>query len=165
MALGEALINGFLFDASTIELNARGRRMYGVTEINYKPTVDPSGVNALGRVGPIGHTLGQGNYEGSMTMVKAYADEFLKELTINGKCPFMLEIFDVVVNYIPQRPCGGSTNLAPSQEMVTDILQSCRIKTYDTSASGGSDAMKVKFDLVIGGMTLNGLEPFPGARI
>jgi len=143
MTLAYPLINGVRYDFSSIEVKVSGRSFLGIKEIAYSDSLEPGEVyGAHAQV--LGRTRGQYKAEGSMTLFRAEADEWLQALGEG----FLEAVFDIQVFYAEA-----------GMPLVTDTLVGCRIKKPDISLSAGSDALQVKFDLHMLYILHNGIAP------
>ncbi len=147
-AIPYPLINGVRHSWSSIECRLNGNIILGVTEVNYSPTLEPGVVRGAGPR-PIGHTLGQVEYEGDFTLL---LEEFNALVTALG-AGWMTRPFDVVVTY-DESGSGLST--------IVDTLGSCRITKVEASNSADStDASTRKCTLKFLSLLLNGVDPMP----
>lgn len=147
-AIPYPLINGQRHSWSSAEIRVAGNIVLGVTEINYSPTLEPAVVRGAGAL-PIGHTLGQAEYEGDVTLL---LEEF-NALTLALGDAWMTKPFDVVVSY-DESGSGLST--------IVDTLGGCRITKVEASASADStDPLTRKLTLKYLTILLNGVSPMP----
>lgn len=135
MAVSYAQINGVRHSWSSIEARANGNIILGFTEINYTNTLDPGVVRGAGAL-PIGHTLGNAEYEGDFSIL---LEEFNNLVESLGE-GWMTVTFDIVVSYdatIGNVAAGGLS-------VITDTLRGCRITKVESSNSGGSTDATVR---------------------
>lgn len=133
------IINGVVYDYSSITVTVDGIPYGGISEINYSDTLDPGvlrGTSAL----PRGFTRGQYEAEASFTI--ALQDmlplrEALAAKAIGGG--FMETVFLISVSY-----------REATSPLVTDTIEGCRIKHQENSHSAGNnDGLMTKVDLKV----------------
>lgn len=147
-AIPYPLINGQRHSWSSIEIRLNGNIVLGLTEINYSPTLEPGVVRGAGAL-PIGHTLGNAEYEGDFTIL---LDEFNALTTALGAA-WMTKPFDIVVSY-DESASGLST--------IVDTLGGCRITKVEAGASADStDPITRKCTVKYLTLLLNGVSPMP----
>lgn len=137
MAIG-SLINGKLFDFSSVEIKVGGIVNVNVSEINYSHGLDPGyfrGTSAMWS----GRTRGVYDTDGSFTMYKQDYNVLTRALAALGLGGYMEAEFLITVMY---REVGATLP-------ITDQLQRCRIKHDEDSHSSGNDPIVVKADLSI----------------
>lgn len=120
----------------------------GIKELNYSDENEAGEVYGAGSF-KIGDTLGTYKAEGSMTLYKDEAADFINSLG-NG---FYTKKFNIIVSYL--------TMMGDTEQYVTDTLVGCRIKKVDASNSQGTDPTAVKFDLSFFRIKWNGKLPMP----
>lgn len=138
-----AVINGFIPDWGSIEINLNGRR-YEAKEINYQVTVERTAVHGAGGK-KLGLTRGTVDYEADVTLYIQEAVEFLRDLG-NG---FAERAFDISVSYT-----------LPGGQVVTDRLVGCRVKTVENGHSQGTDPLTRKFTLDVMEIKFDEKSPF-----
>lgn len=140
-----AVINGFIPDWGSIEINLNGRR-YEAKEVNYQVTVERTAVHgANGK--KLGLTRGTVDYEADITLYIQEAVEFLRSL---GDA-FAEKTFSVSVSYT-----------LPNGQVVTDRLEGCRIKSVENGHSQGTDPLQRKFTLDVMNIKFDEKSPFKG---
>lgn len=135
------LINGIVYDHSSIEINIKGVRYLQCSEINYKHSLEPGKLRgAAAKV--LATTRGEYSSEGDFSLSKQDGTQLISDLG-NG---YMTKMFPIVLNY-------SEAGL----DMITDRLQGCRITGVD-GASSGTDANVLKFTIHIMNLLLNGID-------
>lgn len=143
------LINGVRYDFSSIELTINGLTYSAVQEISYTHELQP-GILRGTRPGKLGRTRGQYDANGSLVMYKSDYQQFITLLqATNPLTGYMEKNFLVTVIY---EEIG-------SGELITDVLQGCRIVSEENSHSEGSDALQVTAQLDIMQVIPNGMTP------
>lgn len=140
-----AVINGFIPDWGSIEINLNGRR-YEAREVNYQVTVERAAVHGAGGK-KLGLTRGTVDYEADVTLYIQEAVEFLRDLG-NG---FAERAFDISVSYT-----------LPGGQVVTDRLVGCRVKGIENGHSQGNDPLTRKFTLDVMEIKFDEKSPFKG---
>jgi hypothetical protein len=143
MPISYPLINGVRYDFSSIEVHIAGRTVLGIKEISYSDNLEPGEVYGT-HAQQLARTRGQYKAEGSMSLYREEADEFIRSLGEG----FLEKVFDIAVYYAEGK-----------MPLVTDTIRGCRIKKHDLSPSAGSDALQVKFDLHVMYILHNGIAP------
>ena len=132
------LINGKVFDFSSIKISVNGPIFTNVQEISYSDSLEPGilrGTSALKQ----GRTRGEYNAEGSISIYKGDAAVLKTALAALGLGGFMEAEFDIIVTYAE----------VAAAVPVVDTLRGCRITNADNSHSQGSDPLQETFDLDI----------------
>ncbi len=150
-AISNPLINGNLYDFSSIEAKLDGQTYLGFKSINYSHGLEPGEVFGTDAQ-KAGRTRGQYKPESSFEMYKAeYA------LLIQGLGPgYMERSFNVVVNY---EEWDG-----PVLRVVTDVVIGFRIKKAENAHSSGNEPLTVKVDGSVMYVIENGLPPLDNMR-
>lgn len=139
-------INGNRYGWSSIELGIDGVDEEGFTAISYKSTQEKGDVRGKGHRRKA-RTKGQSSNTGSLTMLLADARKLMKKLGpgfMTGKSDF-----PITVNY--------SDNA--EDEPITDELLSCRIIDVNDEPQQGSDPATTTFELDIGTILYDGIDP------
>lgn len=140
-----AVINGFIPDWGSIEINLNGRR-YEAKEVNYQVTVERAAVHGAGGK-KLGLTRGTVDYEADVTLYIQEAVKFLRDLG-NG---FAERAFDISVSYT-----------LPGGQVVTDRLVGCRVKGIENGHSQGNEPLTRKFTLDVMEIKFDEKSPFKG---
>lgn len=147
MGLIAQLINGIRYDYSSIEISINGITYSAVQEISYQHSLEP-GILRGTRAGKLGRTRGQYDATGSLVMYKSDYQQLITLLqATNPLTGYMEKSFLVTVIY---EEIG-------SGELITDILQGCRITSSENSHSQGSDALQVTSQMDIMNLLENGI--------
>lgn len=127
------VVNGNYHSFASIELDVRGRKIRGVTDISYDDGLDPGMARGTSPI-PLAHT--QGDYEANASM-EMFRKDFDELVSLLGDGFGEVE-FPITVTYASR---GMPT--------VTDRLPAVRIKKVDNSNSQGNDPTKVKLELAV----------------
>ncbi len=135
-----SLINGKRYDFSSLELAFIGagfltQPVIGFKEITYSSALEPGMVYGA-HAQPIGRTRGQYKPEAALTLYRQEFDELITTLGAQAQGRGFMEVeFNILLSYSDD-----------GQPLVSDIIETCRIKKVDHSASG-TDALEVKLEL------------------
>lgn len=133
------VINGVVYDHSSIDINIDGVRKLQISEISYSQTLEPGKLRgAAAKV--LARTRGEYDAEGSFKISKAEGAEIVAALG-NG---FMTKSFTITCSYSEF-----------GQGILTDVLEGCRITKIEDSSSG-TDATMQTYSLHIMNLKLNG---------
>lgn len=147
LPITDQLINGHVFDFSTIEATVGPRVLTRFSAINYEHGVEQGVLRGNGPRA-LGSTRGQYDANGSMTV---YLEEYDLLTTALLALPtpiggYMEKRFPVVVTY--SEPSTG--------RLLVDTLTGVRILRERRSYSAGADALMVEVDIHIFDITVNG---------
>lgn len=135
------LINGIVYDHSSIEANIKGVRYLQLSEIEYSDTLEPGKLRgAAAKV--LATTRGEYSAEGSLSLSKQDGNQLIADLGQG----FKAKSFPIVVNYAEA-----------GLDMITDRLQGCRITKVEATSSG-TDATMLKFSIHIMNILWNGFD-------
>lgn len=135
------LINGIVYDHSSIEANIKGVRYLQLSEIEYSDTLEPGKLRgAAAKV--LATTRGEYSAEGSFSLSKQDGNQLIADLGQG----FKAKSFPIVVNYAEA-----------GLDMITDRLQGCRITKVEATSSG-TDATMLKFSIHIMNILWNGFD-------
>lgn len=126
-------VNGNRYSFASIEIDIRGRKFRGISEINYSDGLDPGMARGTSPI-PLAHTQGDYEAEGDLTMFRKEFDE-LTQLLGDG---FGEVEFPITITYASR-----------GEPTVTDRLPAVRIKKPSASNSQGNDPSAIKLDLAI----------------
>jgi hypothetical protein len=129
----QPLVNGNRKSFASVEIDIKGRKFRGITEINYSDTLEPGMARGASPI-PLGHTQGDYEAEASLSM---FREEFEEMMALLGDGYGEVE-FPITVTHSTR---AGRTT--------TDRLPAVRIKGVDTSHSQGTDPTTVKIDLTV----------------
>lgn len=139
------LINGKVYDFSSIELVAGPQTFTNLQEVTYSDSLEPGilrGTSAKKK----GRTRGEYDAEGTISFYKGDLSSLLSTLAALGKGGYGEAEFDINITY-----SEGLDNV------ITDTLVGCRITDIEDSHSQGSDALTVSLTLDIMEISRNGL--------
>lgn len=135
------LINGVVYDHSSIEINIKGVRFLQCTEIEYSDTLEPGKLRgAAAKV--LATTRGEYSAEGSFSLSKQDGQQLISDLGQG----FKAKSFPVTLNYAEA-----------GMDFITDTLRGCRITKVEASSSG-TDATMLKFSIHIMNILWNGVD-------
>ena len=146
--LSGPLINGHLYDFSSIEVNVGGLMLSGVSSLNYRHGLEPGEFRGT-KPQKLGRTRGQYSAGGSFTMVKSDYNILTAKLALQGaaqKKGYMETAFIITAIY----------QELPTTPPTTDVLVGCRITDESNSHSAGSDALVVEVTIDIMRITSDG---------
>lgn len=144
------LINGKVYDFSSIEAVAGPQTFTNLQEVSYSDSLEPGilrGTSAKKK----GRTRGEYDAEGTISIYKGDLATLLQTLSALGLGGYMEAEFDINVTY-----SEGLDNV------VTDTLIGCRITDIEDSHSQGSDALTVSLTLDVMEISRNGLSATSG---
>lgn len=132
-----SLINRFgrILGWNHVEVHLFGRKLEGITELEYNDEVEKELVYGAGR-DPIG--IGEGNYKAtaSITLTQEERVALLESLPPGMR---MQDIppFDIVVKYVYQG------------RAIKDVLRNCEFTKDGVSAKQGDKSLAYKYDLIL----------------
>jgi hypothetical protein len=126
-------VNGNYYSFATIEIDVKGRKIKGITDLSYDDGLDPGMARGTSAI-PLAHT--QGDYEANASL-EMFRKDFDELVTLLGDGFGEVE-FPITATYASR---GMPT--------VTDRLPAVRIKKVDNSNSQGNDPTKVKLELAV----------------
>ncbi len=126
-------VNGNYYSFASIEIDVKGRKIKGITDISYDDGLDPGMARGTSPI-PLAHT--QGDYEANASM-EMFRKDFDELVTLLGDGYGEVE-FPITATYASR---GMPT--------VTDRLPAVRIKKVDNSNSQGNDPTKIKLELAV----------------
>lgn len=137
----------------SVGLGGRSSLLLGFKSIDY------SDKNARGKPRSnfpvaIGRTIGDYDAQGSIGLLKGYAEDFINIITQDGKVGRYEAFFSLTVSY-------GE----PGRRTIVDRLINCCLSDDGQSGQQGTSASERKFSLDIGVLSLDGKPPFTGRRI
>lgn len=140
------IINGTVYDSSSITIVINNLPFAGITEISYKDSLEPG---VLQGTDPIirGRTRGQYKAEASFTIGKKDFELVKIELAKIRSSGFGEIEFPITVTY----------RESADDVVITDVVEGCRIMSQENShSSGNSDALVTKVDLSVIRIRWNG---------
>ena len=142
------LINGKRHSWASVEIKLADDIILGVTELNYKDSLDPSIVRGAGPR-PIAFTLGMAEFDGDLTILLEEFNTLVTKLGPGWKAVS----FDIIVTY-DESGSGLST--------IVDTLKGVRLTTTENGASSSSaDATVRKMSLKCLDILWNGVSSIP----
>lgn len=124
MAVSYPQINGVRHAWSSVELRVDGDIILGITEIDYKASLDPGEVRGAGSA-PIAFTLGNSSFEGSLTILLQEFNTLVSKLGAG----WMGKAIEIIVSY-DESGSGLST--------IVDTIQGVRLTSVENSLSASS---------------------------
>ena len=140
------IINGNAYDYSSITITRDGIPYQGINEISYKDSLEPGQLDGTGAY-PRAFTRGKYKAECSFTLGKKDYETFKLPLRKGPGGGFGEATFLITVIY--KEP--------DDIDVVTDVIEGCRIMKQDNSHKFGSDALVVKVDLNVFRVKWNGM--------
>lgn len=137
MSLIKPLINGNMYQFSSIVLTVNGVPFDLITEVNYSSTNESAQFYGTHKT-PISQTKGNLKHEASMTVPVTARDALLALITRGGSRGWADAPFTVTVSYAE----AG----AP---VTTDVLDGCRVLGMSKSHSQSNEVLSVEFTLSV----------------
>lgn len=137
--MAQTLINGEAHSWSQITINLLGRKVAGVTAINYTETQAIENNYGAGNY-PVSRGYGNVEYTASITL-NAEEVEALQDAVPSGRLQDIPET-DIVVAYIPK----GSTQIR------THILRAAKMTDNKREVNQGDTSIPVEIPLIIAGI-------------
>lgn len=142
------LINGVRHSWASVEIKLDDDIVLGITEINYKDSLDPTAVYGAGPR-PIAFTLGRAEFDGDFSILLEEFNTLITKLGAGWKA----RQFDIIVTH-DESGSGLST--------IVDTIKGCRItSTENGSSSANSDANVRKLPFKCLDILWNGLSSLP----
>jgi len=140
------IINGNVYDTSSITITINNTPFEGITEISYSDSLEPGILQGTGTY-MRGRTRGQYKAEASFTIAKRDFEVIKGALVSLGLGGFGEAHFPITVTYREK----------VDDMIITDIIEGCRIMRQENSHSAGnSDALVTKVDLSVYRIRWNG---------
>jgi len=140
------IINGVAYDYSSLTITRDGIPYQGINEISYKDSLDPGQLDGTGAY-IRGYTRGKYKAECQFTIGKKDYEVFKQPLRKSPSGGFGETTFVITVVY----------KEAEDADVITDVIEGCRIMKQDNSHKFGSDALVTKVDLNVFRICWNGL--------
>lgn len=137
MGFIKPLINGYLFQFSSIILTVDGKPMQGITAVNYDSSSEQSMFYGNSKT-PVAMTKGTASSTGSLTIPATLRDAFLALVTKGGTRGMFDTPFTVTVSYAEE-----------GNPVTTDILEGCRVSRMSAAHSQGSEPLSVDIELAV----------------
>lgn len=153
MSLIKPLINGHMYQFSSIVLTVRGVPFPFITAVNYESTNESSMFYGTSKT-PIGQTKGNVSHTGSLTIPATQRDALLALVTGAGARGWADTPFTVTVSYAEE-----------GEPVSTDILEGCRISKVGHAYQQGNEPLSIDLELTVPTILLgNGMfRPFTDA--
>lgn len=132
---GTPLINGTMYDWSSITVNIAGTPVTGITSIEYSDEQEIEDCYGAGRY-PVGRGKGRIKCTAKMTL---YMQEVvaIQKQSLNGRLQDIAP-FDVIVAYLPE-----------NGQLVTDVVKNCQFKANKRAWKEGDMKQEVELELVV----------------
>lgn len=130
------LINGVGYDWATIEITLLGKKLFGVTAIEYSDSVEKEDVYGAGKF-PVSRGTGQYKAEAKITLLAEEVNILMKALT-PGKRLQDIGMFDVIVSYLPK----------DAAKRTTDVIRNCEFKNNKKGAKANDKMIETEFELI-----------------
>lgn len=131
------LINGRSYDWASVEVTLLGKKLYGITAVEYSDSEEVENVYGAGKY-PVSRGHGQYKAEAKLTLLAEEVNMLQKALPA-GKRLQDIGMFDVVVNYLPE----------DAVKRVTDVIRNCQIKNNKRAVKANDKAIEVELELVV----------------
>ena len=140
------IINGNAYDYSSITITCNGIPYQGINEISYKDSLEPGQLDGTGTY-PRAFTRGKYKAECSFTIGKKDFEPLKQVLRRSPTGGYGETRFLITVVY----------KETDDADVITDMIEGCRIMKQDNSHKFGSDALVTKIDLNVFRVCWNGL--------
>ena len=140
------IINGNVYDYSSITITANGLPYQGIHEISYGDSLEPGMLQGTGAY-PRGFTRGKYKAECKFTIGKKDFEPLKEALRRSPSGGYGETRFLITVVY----------KELEDADAITDLIEGCRIMKQDNSHKFGSDALVTKIDLSVFRVCWNGL--------
>jgi len=142
------LVNGARHSWASVEIKVNDDIILGITECNYKDSLDPTAVYGAGPR-PIAFTLGRAEYDGDFSILLEEFNTLIQKLGAGWKS----KSFDIIVTH-DESGSGLST--------IVDTIKGCRItSTESASSSANADPNVRKLPFKALDILWNGLSSLP----
>lgn len=159
MPIAYPLINGKRFDYGCVELKTGGRIYYGCKSVNYKDSLKPGHLRGTSaRI--MGRTRGVHEASGSLEIYKSDFEEFIAALVATGGT-----LNGAPVGYGEVEFTASVSYQAAGMDLVTDILNGCRITESEDGHNEGEEPLVVKVSLDIMSVVRNSRFEIVGAKV
>lgn len=140
------VINGNVYDFSSITITVDNIPYQGITEIAYSDSLEPG---ELRGTGPYmrGRTRGEYKAEASFSIGKKDFEPLKSALRISPSGGYGERAFLITVVY----------RETFDADVITDLIEGCRVTKQENSHGGNSDALITKIDLNVFRVRWNGL--------
>ncbi len=142
--MAQPLINGVRHSWASIKLMMLGREVTGITEVSYKDSNKKDNHYGAG-TNPTHRGRGQYAAEASIKLDK-YEVEAI-QAAIPGQRIQEIDMFDIVVSYIPEG----------SDVLKTDVIRNCEFLENSRDVKSGDTTIGVPLPLIVSHIDWNGL--------
>lgn len=147
------LINGFDYQFSSIVARVRNVPFFKILSINYEAEVESA--TAYGTCKhPISRTRGRVEIQASIELLKSDLYAFLMMVTNGRMTGWADSPFEIVVSYADA-----------GQKVVNDVLSGCVVSKIGNDHSEGTEVLKVRVDLSVMELRLDGFSAFADGPI
>lgn len=137
MSLIKPLINGHMYQFSSIVLTARGVPFPFVSAVNYESTNESSMFYGTSKT-PIGQTKGNVSHTASITIPATQRDAFLALVSSAGAKGIFDSPFTITVSYAEE-----------GEPVVTDVIDGARISSIGQSYQQGNEPLSIDISLTV----------------
>lgn len=137
MSLIKPLINGHMYQFSSIVLTVDGVPFPYVTAVNYESTNESSMFYGTSKT-PIGQTKGNVSHTGSITIPAAQRDALLALVTKAGAKGWADSPLVITVSYAEE-----------GEPVTTDIIEGARISSIGQAHSQGNEPLSIDIGLTV----------------
>lgn len=141
-------INGFGHEHNRAKISIDGEEFLGITSVTYETGLEPGELRGT-HPQLLSTTLGQHKATGGFEMWKKDGRRLLALLGPG----FGAKRFDIV--------CSFPGDPSDPVDLITDIIKSARIIKVNQESQEGTDPLKMKFDLHVADVLLDGLSIVP----
>lgn len=134
--MSDILINGNAYDWASIEITLLGKKIFGVTSIDYSDSREIEDVYGAGSY-PVARGSGQYKAEAKITLHAEEVNLLQKALPGNKRLQ-NIGMFDIIVSYM-------ATNAI---KRTVDVIRNCQFKNNKRSVKANDKSIEVEFDLV-----------------
>lgn len=146
MSLIKPLINGNMYQFSSLILTVLGVPFPFLTAVNYESSNESSMFYGTSKT-PIAQTKGNASHTASITIPASQRDAFLALVTQGGARGVFDSPFTVTISYAEE-----------GEPVVTDVLEGCRILKVGQAYSQGNEPLSIDIELSVPTIILgNGL--------
>jgi len=142
--MSQPLINGVRHSWGSIKIMFLGREVTGISEVSYKDSTKKENHYGAGTM-PVSRGRGQYSAEASIKLDK-YEVEAIQN-AIPGKRIQEIDLFDVVVSYIPEG----------SDDLIVDVIRNCEFLDNSRDVKSGDTNIGVALPLIISHIDWHGL--------
>lgn len=145
----DTFINGnqVSFADTTMSANGRDVSIGALKSVNFTSSLEPGLIQGNGTVYAAGKTAGNYTATADFEMLLSESRDFEADLTNDGETKPLTTDFDMQISYA-----------LPDESFTTTVnLRGCRIKSRAVSAANGSDAIYMKYELVVMKVEIDGL--------